>query len=157
MPRLLEFGVPGFAINNALLGVIAKRLVRKVCEHCAQPDTPDADLLHSLGIDSSHEGSFMKAVGCPKCMSMGYKGRVGVYELFKMTSKIKQLIEASATSMEIAQAARAEGTREMIRDGIDKAMLSLTTLEEIKKLHSTVDAVLAVEPDDAGNELKMSA
>ncbi len=157
VPRLLEFGVPAFAINNALLGVIAQRLVRKVCEHCAKPDSPEPELIHSLGINPEKSGSFVQAAGCPKCMSMGYKGRVGVYELFKMTAQVKQLIEASATSTEIAKAAREGGMRAMIQDGIEKAMMSLTTLEEIKKLHATVDAVLADEPDDAGSDLKMSA
>jgi len=153
VPRLLEFGVPAFAINNALLGVIAQRLVRRVCETCAEPDNPDSDLLRSFGIDPSSGASFLKADGCPKCMSMGYKGRVGVYELFRMTTRVKQLIEASASSAEIADAAMADGMRTMLMNGIEKAMLGQTTLEELKKLHATVDAVLAGSNPD----LKMSA
>lgn len=155
VPRLLEFGVPAFAINNALLGVIAQRLVRRVCEHCAEPEIPDQDLLRSFGIDPNSGASFVKGDGCPKCMSMGYKGRVGVYELFRMTTPIKKLIESSASSTEIADEAMRGGMRSMLMNGIEKAMLGQTTLEELKKLHATVDAVLTEKGPES--DLKMSA
>lgn len=138
--RLREFGVPNFAINNALLGVIAQRLVRKVCEHCRREDTPDHAELRSLGIGPNETG-FVRGAGCPNCMNTGYKGRVGVYEMLRATDDIRDLIERDRPTSEIAAAARARGMRSMLEDGIGKARLGLTSVEELNKLHATVDIV----------------
>ena len=138
--RLREFGVPNFAINNALLGVIAQRLVRKVCEHCRREDTPDHAELRSLGIGPNETG-FVRGAGCPNCMNTGYKGRVGVYEMLRATDDIRDLIERDSPTSEIAAAARARGMRSMLEDGVGKARLGLTSVEELNKLHATVDIV----------------
>ncbi len=78
IPRLLEFGVPSFAINNALLGVLAQRLVRRVCQDCAKPVSPDEAALHELNIELNGNESFSMGSGCPKCMNLGYRSRIGV-------------------------------------------------------------------------------
>lgn len=154
IPRLREFGVPAFAINNALLGVLAQRLVRKVCPDCAVADTPSTLALHELGITLDPNDSFNKGTGCTKCMNMGYKGRVGVYELLCATSGIRQLIERNATATELFEFAQSQGMRLMLDDGIQKAKLGLTSIEELKKLHATIDIKLAT---DTQSELKRSA
>ena len=142
--RLREFGVPNFAINNALLGVVAQRLVRKVCEHCRRDDTPEPALLRSLGMGGGEKG-FVRGSGCPNCMNTGYKGRVGVYEMLRATDEIRDLIERDAPTSEIAQAARARGMRSMLEDGVGKARLGLTSVEELNKLHATVEIA---EPEE---------
>ena len=136
--RMREFGVPSFAINNALLGVIAQRLVRKVCAECRQPDRVDPADLASLGITGDCAG-FTRGAGCPACMNTGYKGRVGVYEMLRATSQVRMLIERDASTSEIAAHARAAGMRTMLEDGIDKARLGVTSVSELHKLHATVD------------------
>jgi type IV pilus assembly protein PilB len=148
IPRLREFGVPPFAINNALLGVMAQRLVRRVCSECVTDENPDEAELIELGIDPSDGSSYTRGKGCPKCMSLGYKGRLGVYELLCATSAVRELIDQGATASEIFKHARSEGMRLMVEDGIEKAKLGLTTLEEVRKLRATIDIKV---PDEDGN------
>lgn len=150
IPRLLEFGVPAFAINNALLGVMAQRLVRKVCADCREPDNPDDEALSELGIlDSSDNDSFVRGKGCPKCMNLGYNGRIGVYELLCATKEIRELIDQGAVVSEISRVAREQGMRLMLQDGIEKAKLGLTTIDEVRKLHATIDIKLSSNDGEA--------
>ncbi len=153
IPRLREFGVPAFAINNALLGVVAQRLVRRVCEECVVDDRPEDFELRALGIDPEGGEKFVTGKGCARCLSTGYKGRIGVYELFSATSAVRELIERSASFAELGAAARAGGMRTMLEDGIEKARVGLTTIEEVAKLHATVDEA----PTDRGLGVRMSA
>lgn len=145
--RLREFGVPAFAMNSALLGVIAQRLVRKVCEACRKPDTPDAAQRRSLGIPAD-AGGFVVGSGCHHCMNTGYRGRVGVYEMLRATGAVRALIETEASTSEISIRARAEGMRPMLADGIEKAMLGITSVAELSRLHATVE--IGDEPEAIG-------
>ena len=138
--RLREFGVPPFAINNALLCVIAQRLIRRVCEGCTVPDEPDPILRRNIGIPADTKG-FVRGSGCTACMNTGFKGRVGVYEMLRVTADVRDLIDRDAPISEIEAAARRGGLRPMLEDGINKAMLGLTTVSELAKLHATIDSV----------------
>jgi len=154
IPRLREFGVPPFAINNALLGVMAQRLVRRVCSDCLIDDAPDKSELLELGLDPEAGEKFVKGKGCPKCMSLGYKGRLGVYELLCATTSVRNLIDQGANASEIYEVARTEGMRLMLEDGIEKAKLGLTSIEEVRKLHATIDIKLR---NDESNAYRLSA
>lgn len=136
--RLREFGVPAFAMSSALLGVIAQRLVRKVCADCRKPVTPDASVRRSLGIPAE-AGGFVSGSGCHHCMNTGYKGRVGVYEMLRATNAVRTLIESDASTSEIAAHAQADGMRPMLDDGIHKAMMGVTSVAELSRLHATVE------------------
>jgi general secretion pathway protein E len=98
--RLLDMGIEPFLLSSSLLGVMAQRLVRKLCEHCRQPD-----------------GQYWKAVGCDKCGHTGYHGRVGVYELLETTDHIRAQIHNRASEAEIRAAAQAHGMKTMREDG----------------------------------------
>lgn len=148
IPRLREFGVPAFAINNALLGVLAQRLVRRVCNECCVPDHPDDHELLELGITPRDDDSFVKGSGCPRCMNLGYKGRLGVYELLCATKGVRELIDKNASADEIFDAARADGMRLMLEDGVEKARIGLTTIDEVRKLHATIDIKLSANSDE---------
>lgn len=145
IPRLREFGVPSFAINNALLGVLAQRLVRRVCSGCAGPIAPDSSAFAELNIKPDPNESFMMGVGCAKCMNMGYKGRIGVYELLCATSGVRELIEKGAGASEIYEQARSDGMRLMLEDGIEKARMGITSLDEVRKLHARIDIKLSTD------------
>jgi type IV pilus assembly protein PilB len=132
--RLRDFGLPGFAINSALLCIIAQRLVRKVCPACSIPDAPDHDRLRRLGIDLARAGSLRRGAGCAECRSTGYAGRLGVYEMLRFVPSIRRLIEQNAAESLIAQQARREGMASMIDDGVAKALAGMTSLEEISGL-----------------------
>ncbi|GJQ28525.1 MAG: type II secretion system protein E [Phycisphaerae bacterium] len=128
LARLTDFGVPGFAINNALLGVLAQRLVRRLCGACAAVDL-ECPARATLP-PAYRQASFHKAVGCGECGNAGYKGRMGVYELFRVTPAVQGLIERTAPRDEIEAAARANGMRLMWEDAVEKASRGLTSLDE---------------------------
>ncbi|MEQ8850288.1 MAG: GspE/PulE family protein [Phycisphaerales bacterium] len=143
--RLRDFGIPSFAINNALLGVVAQRLVRRVCDACERPHNPTTQELELLGAVREPGDQFVDGRGCAKCFSTGYKGRLGVYELFRITPAVHRLIERGANGSELERLARELGMRSMLEDGIDKARRGLTTIAEV----STLNALLAEDLDPA--------
>ena len=132
--RLRDLSVPAFAINNALLCAIAQRLVRRVCEGCVQPHDVDPTLLRGMGIRPETGAKFVRGSGCPRCLNTGYRGRVGVYEMLRVTPRIRDLIDANASVSDIRRVAADEGMRLMWHDGLDKASLGLTTLDELARL-----------------------
>jgi type IV pilus assembly protein PilB len=131
--RLADFGCPGFAINASLLCIIAQRLVKKVCPHCAVPDRPEPLLMTRFGIGTDAQG-LVRGSGCARCSSTGYRGRLGVYELLRMSPAIERAIDRAAPTQELAATARADGMRPMWMDGLEKARVGLTTLEEVARV-----------------------
>jgi len=130
--RLRDFGLPDFIINSALLGVVAQRLVRRVCAHCVVPDQPEPALCRRFGIEPGAAG-FQRGRGCTRCGRAGYKGRVGLYEYLRFTPKVQQAVERSDGVDRIREVAESLGMRAMWRDGMEKARLGLTTLEEVAR------------------------
>ncbi len=128
--RLRDLECPSFAINAALLGVLAQRLVKKVCMACAKPHVVMTSALARVGLGAGESG-FVKGAGCPTCLGTGYKGRVVVAELLGMTPGIQRLIEEQAGLGELRRTALREGMKPMWQDGVDKARLGMTTLEEV--------------------------
>ena len=134
--RLRDFSIPSFAINNALLGVMAQRLVRRVCDACERPYNPTERELKALGTARETGDQFVDGRGCAKCFSTGFKGRMGVYELFRITPTINSLIERDADASELEETARQLGMKTMLDDGIEKARRGLTTISEVSKLNA---------------------
>ncbi len=147
--RLRNLGVAGFVINSALIGVIAQRLVRRVCVKCTQQHTPEASLLHRFAITEPN-AHFAMGKGCPNCAGSGYRGRVGLYEALTVNTHIAELIENGASTQEIASAAQEHAMRPMWRDGLIKAQSGQTTLEEVA-------TVAALADDHAPTPLQTSA
>ncbi|MEZ6243511.1 MAG: GspE/PulE family protein [Phycisphaerales bacterium] len=142
--RLRDFGLPAFAINNALLGVIAQRLARCVCEKCVEMEPAPEEALAAIGITEIPPGSFVRGRGCPRCMNTGYHGRLGVFEMLRITAAIKTIIEDDGNTTQIRERASVEGMRTMLDDGITKAQLGLTSIEELAKLNATIDGALMI-------------
>lgn len=136
--RLKDMGLPAFAINSAVLCVIAQRLVRKLCQGCCEPETAPEQLARVPG---SYIGlrNFKRPVGCNACRGLGYKGRMGVYEMFRLTPRVQSLIEQGATQQVIEQEAYQEGMRLMWEDALSKAGQGWTTIEEALRLRVHVD------------------
>jgi type IV pilus assembly protein PilB len=133
IPRLRDLGCPGFAINAALLGVVAQRLVRRVCDQCSRPQEAEPRHAAVLGVRAG-EGGFARGTGCAKCAHTGYRGRVGVYELLRMSAKVQRAIDDGADTASLRSAAQASGMRAMWVDGLEKARLGLTTLDEVARV-----------------------
>jgi type IV pilus assembly protein PilB len=136
--RLVDIGIKPFLVAAALRAVLAQRLVRRICPNCKQAHTPDEKLLSSLGIrsDQALDANFMLGKGCPKCNSTGFRGRVGVFEMFTMSEELQQMVYENASLVALRNKSKEMGMRTMREDGIRKVIAGVTTPEEV--LHSTV-------------------
>ncbi|MFG0258198.1 MAG: GspE/PulE family protein [Phycisphaerales bacterium JB043] len=137
--RLDDLGVPPFMLNTSLLCVMAQRLLRKVCSQCATMYVPDQMILQQLGISEEQAGMIRRGSGCSFCKGTGYSGRVGVYEMLRITPELQVLIHDRASSAEIRSCAIRGGMKTMLMDGIEKVLAGQTTLEELEKVRATVD------------------
>jgi type IV pilus assembly protein PilB len=131
--RLADIGVPPFLIASSVIAIMAQRLVRVNCVKCKEPYTPAPAELRAAGIapDAAEKATFMKGRGCTHCRQTGYRGRIAIFELMKMTSIIRELTFAQAPTQELRRKARAGGMRNLLDDGIMKAMKGSTTLDEV--------------------------
>ena len=131
--RLIDMGVKPFLVASSVRAIMAQRLVRRVCKKCAQPYTPTADEIRLLGLDEDYinNSTFMKGRGCSACGHTGYKGRMGIYEIFILQEEIQSLIYSKAASNVIRDAARKSGMRTLREDGLRKAAAGTTTLAEV--------------------------
>jgi type II secretory ATPase GspE/PulE/Tfp pilus assembly ATPase PilB-like protein len=133
--RLIDMGVKPYIISSALEGVVAQRLVRKVCSKCATLVPPDKDLLEMLRVPPEF---FTRDVsvgsGCDACNKTGYQGRIGVYEVFIMNEDFRQIIGSDYKESEVLDLARASGMRTLLEDALEKVKLGWTTLEEVLRV-----------------------
>jgi type IV pilus assembly protein PilB len=132
--RLIDMGVKPFLVASSIQAIMAQRLVRVLCPECKQPD-PDAELalLRRLGITDEQlsQATFFRPVGCPKCHEMGYRGRMGIFELLVMNSELKEMAFRRRPLNEMRAAARSMGMRTLLEDGLAKVMRGTTTLNEV--------------------------
>jgi type IV pilus assembly protein PilB len=140
IPRLRDLGCPAFAINAALLCVIAQRLVRRTCPECARPTPPRPEILSLFGVGPG-EHAYVAGTGCGRCASSGFRGRVGVYEMLRATPSVRRAIEEEASADEVRRRAVGDGMRLMWQDGLEKSRLGLTTLDEVAR-------VVAIESEE---------
>ncbi len=137
LTRLLNMGVPTFNVATTVSLIIAQRLARRLCSHCKQPDEiPDAILkeegMDGIGIPRA-EFELYKPIGCPKCTN-GYKGRVGVYEVVRITPEISRIIMEGGNSIAIADAAKREGFNDLRISALRKTAQGLTSLAEANRV-----------------------
>ncbi len=133
--RLLNMGVPPFNLATSVNLIIAQRLARRLCKECKEPAEIPAETLKQEGFTDEmiEEADVYKAVGCSKC-SNGYKGRVGVYEVVRITPSLARIIMEEGNSIEIAAKAKEEGFNDLRMSGLRKAMMGDTSLEEINRV-----------------------
>ena len=128
-PRLLEMGLEPFLVSTAIKGVLAQRLVRRICKHCKEPVEISDELRADLNLTPDMQ--FYHGKGCPKCDGSGYKGRCGIYEFLVPNEAVRNLILKRASGDEIKRTAIRECDLITLRmDGIQKALAGLTTLEQ---------------------------
>ncbi|KZZ61691.1 type IV-A pilus assembly ATPase PilB [Oleiphilus sp. HI0125] len=136
LTRMLNMGVPAFNIATSVSLIIAQRLARRLCSNCKEPlDVPRETLLEEGFTEAQiDEGiTIYQPKGCDKCNN-GYKGRVGIYEVVKITPKISQLIMSEADSLTIAKAAEEEGFNDLRKSALLKAIEGVTSLEEVQRV-----------------------
>ncbi|GMU54168.1 MAG: general secretion pathway protein GspE [Candidatus Xenobia bacterium] len=129
--RLLDLGVPPYLLSSSLLGVMAQRLVRRLCPHCKKPYKPEATELRQLGFASMPENpQFHRPGGCAACLNTGYKGRMGVFELMVVDSDLASRIARSEDARALRRAAQERGMRSLVEDAGIKVSRGLTSSEE---------------------------
>jgi len=132
--RLIDMGVERFLVSSPTSGVQAQRLVRRVCEHCAEPvDQPALamELLHSA-TEGLLGSQWVRATGCDACQNTGYRGRMGIYELVPITNELQEMIVSGANLIDLKRFAHDEqGHRTLLQDGLLKASQGRTTVEEV--------------------------
>jgi type IV pilus assembly protein PilB len=131
--RMIDMGVPAYLVASSIIAVLAQRLVRVNCPKCKQPHQPLDTQIEAAGItpEMLKGATFMKGRGCSHCQKSGYKGRLGIFELMVMTSKIRELAFQGAPTQEIRRAAVGQGMHVMFDDGVQKALRGVTTLDEV--------------------------
>ena len=130
--RLIDMGVEPFLVASSVCLIEAQRLVRKLCTRCREETKPDAALLKQLDFKPEPSATFFRAVGCPYCQGKGYRGRVGIVEAFLVDDFVRDLIIRRAQSWEIKNyAVQKLGMTPLRQDGLRKAALGITTIEEV--------------------------
>ena len=128
--RLTDMKIEPYLLADTLRGIVAQRLLRRVCDDCKNLITPEPVLLDRLGI-AGDATRFFEGAGCDECHGTGYKGRIGVYEVMQMTPRLRRLVEQQAGSDALHTAALEEGLLTLREDGLRKAKAGLTTLHEV--------------------------
>lgn len=132
--RLVNMGVEPFLITSSVISVIAQRLLRRICDKCKTAYNISDEMAKRLGTSTPVKTTtFYRGNGCKVCFNSGYKGRIGIAEVLRLTPKIRDLILARAEEHKIQKQAISEGMVTLRMDGVDKAMAGLTTLEEVFK------------------------
>jgi len=131
--RLADIGVKPFLIASAVRGILAQRLVRKLCNECKQPSGLSERELRSLGLEASQlfNAKIMGPKGCNKCRQSGFKGRMVIAEIFKVDDEVRNMINQQLTTPQIRKRARELGMRTLREDGIRKVLAGMTTAEEV--------------------------
>ena len=140
--RLMEMGIEPYLVGATVAGVIATRLVRRVCEGCKQAvdlsATPTLAYVTRLAAEGGYEvpdaAAFVRGAGCEHCRGRGYRGRMGLYEVLPMTEDLAEAVLRRAPAEELADIAMERGMRTLLADGVRKAAEGLTTLEEVMRV-----------------------
>jgi type IV pilus assembly protein PilB len=130
--RLLDLGIEPYLLNSSLMGIVAQRLVRKICNDCKETYEPQADEIDIFRKVTGRVPSELKrGKGCDACQNLSYKGRTGIFEVFVMNAKVRELIRSKANEDELRQTLIREGFVTLLRDGLSKAEAGITTVEEV--------------------------
>jgi type IV pilus assembly protein PilB len=134
--RLMELGAKPCLLATALRGVVAQRLVRRICPECSRPHAPTPAELHWLSLEAGAfaPANFRRGAGCPECDGTGYCGRVGIFEILQMDENLRGLVHAGASVSRLRAGARAGGMRTMREHGRRKIIAGLTTVEEVASI-----------------------
>jgi len=130
--RLIDMGVEPFLVSSSCMGIIAQRLVRKICPKCKEAYKPSENLLKGLNINTDgRDFTFYRGKGCRHCKDTGYKGRIGIFELLTLDDEIRDMILGKASTSHIRKVALKKGMKSLRHDGIIKVINGITTVEEV--------------------------
>ncbi|MGE3190840.1 MAG: ATPase, T2SS/T4P/T4SS family [Vicinamibacterales bacterium] len=138
--RLQDIGIEPYVIASATIGIVAQRLMRRLCPACRRQYTPPPDVLRALNMTEADADAmpFYRAVGCDQCNQTGYKGRVGIYEVMRITERVRRLIAQRASEDAVREAAQATGMTTLGEDALAKVRTGVTTAEELLRVVTEV-------------------
>jgi general secretion pathway protein E len=134
LPRLLDLGIPDYLVAATVDGIVAQRLVRRVCDQCREAYDPPREAVRRLAGDDPLPAAFLRGAGCPACRGTGYRGRTGIYELLVMSDALRDAVVRRASRGEIRALARREGMQPMQVDAWHKVQDGATTVEEVLRV-----------------------
>ena len=140
--RLLNWNVEPFLIASTVKGILAQRLVRRICKDCKEVYTPSLEELEMIGLEKETDMQFFKGKGCLSCRDTGFKGRIGIYELLLMDAKISELVLNQEPGYKIRKQARKNGMTTLLEDGLIKINRGDTTISEVYETLGTSKIVL---------------
>lgn len=129
--RLMDMGVENYLVSSTLIGVMAQRLVRRICENCRESYQIEKDIKELIGLETE---TAYRGVGCDECSHTGYRGRIGIFELLPVNDAIRELIMEEATVRELKDKAVSQGMRTLRQDGVEKIVKGLTTVDEVLRV-----------------------
>ncbi len=132
--RLINMGVEPFLISASLIGVMAQRLVRMICEHCKEQYEPTPAVIKKWGLSNKKGVVFFRGKGCEFCKGTGFRGRTGLYELLVCDDEIREMIINGSSHTQLRKKAQEKGMRLLSEDGLTKALAGITTLEEVARV-----------------------
>jgi type II secretory ATPase GspE/PulE/Tfp pilus assembly ATPase PilB-like protein len=145
--RLIDIGMPPYLIASSILGIVAQRLVRKICPECKEEYVPNPDILARLSLNKEQlPFKFYRGAGCAKCGQLGYKGRTVIEEVMIMGHKMRELIQSSASIDMIREAAIATGMTTLGVSGLQKVEMGITTLDEVLKAVQQKEELTSICP-----------
>ena len=152
MTRLSDIGVEPYVIASATIGVVAQRLVRRLCAACRRQYTPTSETLRALNISDADAANipFYRPVGCEACHQTGYKGRIGIYEVMKITDRLRRMIAQRASEDAIREVAQSSGMLTLGDDALAKVKAGVTTAEELVRVVTEVREMRSLCPGCSG-------
>jgi type II secretory ATPase GspE/PulE/Tfp pilus assembly ATPase PilB-like protein len=138
-PRLLDTGITPEVMAGNMIGIVAQRLIRRLCKHCRQPYTATSAECRLLAVKTDRPPTVYRAVGCDHCDYQGYRGRLAIMEILKLDVDMDELIARRATARELQLAAIAKGFRTLADDGARRVLEGTTTLEELMRVVDLTD------------------
>jgi type II secretory ATPase GspE/PulE/Tfp pilus assembly ATPase PilB-like protein len=152
--RMMDMGGEPYLIASTVVAILGQRLVRVICSQCKRVYQPSDEELYALNLsrEEANRQTFYHGAGCDSCRHTGYKGRTGVFELLMNTHEIRELITRRAPLMDLFEAARDQGMRTMIEDGMDKIRRGITTPAEV--IHAVYTSILreTLEEEEASED-----
>jgi type II secretory ATPase GspE/PulE/Tfp pilus assembly ATPase PilB-like protein len=139
IPRLLDIGIVPDVMSGNIIGVVAQRLVRKLCRTCRQTYDPDVKERRLLNLAANEPAALFRAVGCEQCDYQGYRGRQSILEILKIDGGLDELIARRGTAREILTAARSKGFRTLADDGVRMVRAGTTSLDELMRVVDLTD------------------
>jgi type IV pilus assembly protein PilB len=134
--RMVDMGVPGYLVASSVVAIMAQRLVRTICPKCRARFSPSPAIIEDIGLTKEQvaNATFMRGKGCNSCQKSGFRGRIGIYEMMMVDSRIREMIFKNESTPVIRTAAIERGMTTLFQDGIDKVLKGITTFEEVYRV-----------------------